>query len=81
MWNLKLNYNTLFVTKNEPEFPVKGSETTLRDSCEKTKCLEKRITKKILGKTLDRYVNKDQNQFPKDFLFFIFSNTLKTNKK
>ena len=25
---------------------------------------------KHLKKTLDRYVNKDQNQFPKDFLFF-----------
>ena len=36
---------------------------------------------KYLGKTLDKYVNKDQNQFPKDFLFFDFFNTLKTNKR
>ena len=32
MQNLKLNCNTLRVSKSEPEFPVKGSETTPRDS-------------------------------------------------
>jgi len=36
---------------------------------------------KYLRKTQDRYVNKDQNQFPKDLLFFDFSSTLKTNKR
>ena len=35
---------------------------------------------KYLRKILDRYVNKDQNQIPKYFLFFDFSNTLKANK-
>ena len=29
---LKTNCNTLCVTKSKPEFPVKGSETTPRDS-------------------------------------------------
>ena len=31
MRNLKLNYNTLCVTKSEPEFPMKGSEITPLD--------------------------------------------------
>jgi len=31
MQNLKLNCNTLCVTKSEPEFPVKGSGTTPQD--------------------------------------------------
>ena len=46
------------------------------------KVLEKENNNKIhLGKTQDIYVNKDQKQFPKDFLFFDFSNTFKTNKR
>ena len=32
MWNIKLNYNTLCITKSELEFSVKGFETTPRDS-------------------------------------------------
>jgi len=36
---------------------------------------------KYLRKLLDRYVNKDQNQFFKDILFFDFFNTLKTKYK
>ena len=35
---------------------------------------------KHLGKTPNRYRKKDQNQFPKDSLFFDFSNTLKQIK-
>ena len=35
---------------------------------------------KHLGKTPNRYVKKDQNQFPKDSLFFDFFNTLKQIK-
>jgi len=32
MQNLKLIANTLYTTKSEPKFPVKGSGTTLLDS-------------------------------------------------
>ena len=35
---------------------------------------------KYLGKTPNRYWNKDQNQFSKDSLFFNFFNTLKQIK-
>ena len=36
---------------------------------------------KHLRKIPNRFVKKDQNQFPEDSLFFDFSNTFKTNKK
>ena len=41
---------------------------------------KKNNKEKHLKKILDRYENKDQNQFPKDSLFFNFSNTLKQIK-
>ena len=36
---------------------------------------------KHLGKLIDRYENKNQNQIPNDSLFFDFSNTLKQIKE
>jgi len=46
------------------------------------KVFEKENNKeKYLEKTSNRFVKKDQNQFPEDSLFFDFFNTLKTNKR
>jgi len=42
---------------------------------------KKNNKEKHLEKILDRYENKDQNQFLKDSLFFDFSNTLKQIKR